>query len=118
MVDPQPPDPPAPDVDLPVFDDAHLDRRSMGDDDLRVEILALFATEVERLVVQAERAQDAATLGDRLLAIRGLARNVGALRLTHVAAALASDCRAGPADLAPLRHAVTEAIAHLHGASD
>ena len=88
----------------------------MGDEDLRVEILALFSSEVELLLIQAERAEDAATLGDRLHAIKGLARNVGALRLKHVATSLESDCRAGPTDLAPLRHAVIEAIEYLRNA--
>jgi len=88
----------------------------MGDEDLRVEILALFTTEAERLLIQAERAEDAATLGDRLHAIKGLARNVGALRLKHVATGLETDCLAGTADLAPLRHAVMEAIDYLHNA--
>lgn len=86
----------------------------MGDEDLRVEILALFVSEAERLLIQAERSEDAVTLGDRLHAIKGLARNVGALRLRHVATGLETDCRAGPADLAPLRHAVMEAIEYLH----
>ena len=88
----------------------------MGDEDLRVEILALFSTEAERLLMQAETAEDAATLGGRLHAIKGLARNVGALRLSHVAAGLEIDCLAGPADLAPLRHAVMEAIDYLRSA--
>ena len=105
-----------PDPDLPVFDDAHLDHQTMGDEDLRIEILALFATEAERLLIQAERAEDAATLGDRLHAIKGLARNVGALRLKQVVSSLETDCLAGPADLAPLRHAVMEAIDYLHSA--
>lgn len=105
-----------PDPDIPIFDDAHLDHQTMGDEDLRVEILALFASEVERLLIQAEQAEEAAALGERLHAIKGLARNVGALRLQHVAAALESECQAGPADLAPLRHAVMEAIEYLHSA--
>ena len=106
--------PPMPDPDLPVFDDAHLDHQTMGDEDLRIEILALFATEAERLLVQAERAEGAAVLGDRLHAIKGLARNVGAQRLALVASGLETDCRSGPADLEPLRHAVIEAIDYLH----
>lgn len=85
----------------------------MGDEDLRVEILALFTSEAERLLIQAERAKGAAMLGERLHAISGLAHNVGALRLKHVASGLENDCRAGPADLAPLRHAVMEAIDYL-----
>ena len=85
----------------------------MGDEKLRVEILALFAAEAERLLIQAERAEDAATLGDRLHAIKGLARNVGALRLKQVAAGLEIDCHAGPANLAPLRRAVLEALDYL-----
>jgi HPt (histidine-containing phosphotransfer) domain-containing protein len=114
MPGPSTPNSPTSDPDLPVFDDAHLDHQTMGDEDLRVEILALFASEVERLLIQAERARDEAMLGERLHAIKGLARNVGALRLRHVATGLESDCRAGPADLAPLRHAVMEAIEFLH----
>ncbi len=86
----------------------------MGDEDLRVEILALFASEAERLLNQAEDAADAATLGDRLHAIKGLARNVGALRLEQAAIDLETECRVGPADLASLRHAVMEAIDYLH----
>ena len=116
MPDPSTPNPPTPDPDLPVFDDAHLDHQTMGNEDLRVEILALFTAEAERLLIQAERAKDAATLGDRLHAIKGLARNVGALRLRHVATGLENDCRAGPADLTLLRHAVVEAIEYLHSA--
>jgi HPt (histidine-containing phosphotransfer) domain-containing protein len=112
------PNPPTSDRDLPVFDDAHLDHQTRGDEDLRVEILALFASEVERLLIQAEGAPDAATLGDRLHAIKGLARNVGALRLHHVASSLEKDYRAGPADLAALRDAVLEAIDYLHSKSD
>ncbi len=86
----------------------------MGDEGLRVEILALFAAEAERLLVQAETAENAAMLGGRLHAIARLAGNVGALRLRHVATGLETDCQAESADLAPLRHAVTEAIDHLH----
>ncbi len=86
----------------------------MGDEDLRVEILALFSSEAERLLIQAERAEGTAALGDRLHAIKGLARNVGALRLERVATRLEMDCRAGSTDLAPLRHAVMEVIEYLH----
>ena len=111
------PNPPTPDPDLPVFDDAHLDRRTGGDEDLRVEILALFAAEVERLLTQAASAQDAATLGNRLHAIMRLAANVGALRLKHVATVLETDCQAG-ADLGPLRRAVMEAMDYLHSTPD
>ncbi len=113
MSGPSTPNPPAPDPNFPVFDAAHLDRQTRGDEDLRVEILALFISEVERLLTQAERAEDAAMLGERLHAITGLARNVGAMRLKRVASGLENDCRAGPADLAPLRHAVMEAIDYL-----
>ena len=117
MADPSTPNPLTPGPDIAVFDDAHLDHQTMGDENLRVEILALFASEAERLLIQAERAEDAARLGDRLHAIKGLARNVGALRLPHVATALENDCHGGSADLAPLRHAVIEAIEYLHSAS-
>lgn len=117
MADPSKPDPLTPGPEPVVFDDAHLDRQTLGDEDLRVEILALFSSEAERLLIQAERAGGAARLGERLHAIKGLARNVGALRLETVAATLETDCRAGSIDLAPLRHAVMEAIEYLHNTS-
>lgn len=117
MADPSKPDPLTPGPEPVVFDDAHLDRQTLGDEDLRVEILALFSSEAERLLIQAERAGGAARLGERLHAIKGLARNVGALRLETVAATLETDCRAGSIDLAPLRHAVMEAIEYLHKTS-
>ncbi len=116
MADPSTPNPLTPDPDLAVFDDAHLDRRVMGDEGLRVEILALFAAEAERLLIQAETVEDAATLGGRLHAIARLAGNVGALRLKHVATGLETDCQAASVDLAPLRHAVMEAIDYLRSA--
>ena len=116
MADPSTPNPLTPDRDLAIFDDALLDRRTGGDEDLRVEILALFTTEAERLLIQAETARDAATLGDRLHAITRLAGNVGALRLKHVTTGLENECQSGPVDLAPLRHAVMEAIDYLHSA--
>ena len=42
----------------PVFDPAHLDRRTLGDEALRVGILALFVAEVERLLAQVQAAPD------------------------------------------------------------
>ncbi len=114
MPDTPTPKPLTPDPNPPIFDDAHLNRRTGGDEDLRVELLELFAAEAERLLIQAETAADAATLGGRLRAIAVLARTVGALRLRHVATGLETDCQAGSADLAPLRHAIVEAIDYLH----
>ena len=110
------PDPLTPAHDLPIFDETHLDHQTMGDESLRVEILALFASEIERLLVQAEREEDSAKLAGRLHAIKGLARNVGARRLQQVVTGLEKDCQAGAADLAPLHEAVLEAIDYLKNA--
>jgi len=101
----------------PVFDVAQLDRRTMGDEALRVEILALFVAEAERLLAQVESAPDPLVRASRLHAMQGLARNVGARRLAAVCRNLEHGAASGPAgdgDLASLRAAVREAIDHIH----
>ena len=98
---------------VPVIDTAQLDRRALGDESLRVEILALFATEVERLLRQVEDAPDAQIRGDRLRAMTALARNVGAVRLGHVARQLETEIAAEAIDFAPLRQATQETLAYL-----
>jgi HPt (histidine-containing phosphotransfer) domain-containing protein len=101
----------------PVFDAAHLDRQTMGDEALRVEILALFVTEVERLMAQVEAAPDPLVRASRLHAITGLARNVGAQRLAVLCRGLQERVARGAAeedDLADLRAAVEEAVGYIH----
>lgn len=101
----------------PVFDAAHLDRQTMGDEALRVEILALFVAEVERLLGQVESAPDPLLRASRLHAMTGLARNVGARRLavlSHRLQRRVADRAAEESDIADLRTAVQEAIDHIH----
>lgn len=101
----------------PVFDAAHLDRQTMGDEALRVEILALFVAEVERLLAQIEAAPDPLVRASRLHAMMGLARNVGAKRLAALCRQLdhgAGSSPAGGDELAGLRAAVQEAINQIH----
>lgn len=103
--------------DEPVFDPAHLDRKTMGDEALRVEILALFVAEVERLLAQVESAPNALVRASRLDAIAGLARNVGARRLAVLSRNLqlsAGRSAANDRELASLRAAIREAVDQVH----
>ncbi len=68
---------------IPVFDAAQLNRATSGDASLQVEVLALFVAEAERLMRQVEDAADPQVRGDRLRALIGLARNIGAAKLAH-----------------------------------
>jgi predicted trehalose synthase len=101
---------------LPVIDADRLARRTMGDEALQVEVLALFAAEVERLMRQVASAADPQVRGDRLQAIAVLARNTGALHLAQVARALETQIVAEELDLEPLREAVSETLAYLGNA--
>ena len=65
---------------VPVLDAGQLRRQTMGDAAMQVEVLALFVAEAERLMRQVEDAPDAEVRADRLHAMIGLARNVGAAR--------------------------------------
>lgn len=101
----------------PVFDAAHLDRQTRGDEALRVEILALFVAEAERLLAQVESAPDHLVRASRLHAMQGLARNVGARRLAALCRKLEHSTESGTTDdneLAGLREAVREAIHQIH----
>jgi HPt (histidine-containing phosphotransfer) domain-containing protein len=97
----------------PLFDPTQLDRRAMGDESLRTELLALFATELERLMRQAEFAADAVTRDERLRAISALARSVGAVRLAQTAKLLETQFTVPEIDLDPLRDVVVETLAYL-----
>lgn len=98
-----------------LLDRAHLHRRTMGDSGLQVEMLSLFVTEVERLLAQAERAEEPQLRADRIAAIAALARNIGAPHLTQLARNLAlvpaSDSES--VDLAGLRSAVMTTVAFI-----
>ena len=101
----------------PLFDAAHLDRQTMGDEALRVEILALFVAEAERLLAQIESAPDQLVRSSRLHAMMGLARNVGARRLAALCRKLEYDVGSGSAeggDLAALRTAVRQTVDQIH----
>ena len=103
-----------PDSAAPVFDRAQLDRRTLGNAALELEILALFVTEAERLLRQVEAAADAGIRDDRLDAMIALARNTGAVQLAQAARALKTKIATADPDLRPLRDAVGETIAHVH----
>jgi HPt (histidine-containing phosphotransfer) domain-containing protein len=100
----------------PVFDTAQLQRRTMGDSALQVELLSLFVTEAERLMRQVEEAPNAQVRAYRLNAMTSLARNTGAVRLAQAARQLETDMAAEEPDLAPLRAALLETLAYVHQA--
>lgn len=97
----------------PLFDPVQLNRRAMGDESLRTELLALFATEIERLMRQAEFAPDAVTRDDRLRAITASAGSVGAVRLAQTAKLLEAQFTVPDIDLEPLRQVVVETLDYL-----
>ncbi len=98
---------------VPVFDPAPLERQTMGDRTLRVEVLTLFVAEAERLVHQVEAAQTGQVRDDRLHALAGLARNVGAARLAQTARMLQAHVAEEEPDIEPLRTALTETLAFV-----
>jgi hypothetical protein len=98
---------------LPIFDAGKLHRQTMGDRSLQVEVLALFVAEAERLMQQVEEARDAALRGERLRGLIALARNIGAVRLAQEARAIETQIGTESPDLAPLRAAVSEAVAFV-----
>jgi HPt (histidine-containing phosphotransfer) domain-containing protein len=98
---------------VPVIDAVQLNRRTMGDESLQIEVLSLFATEVERLLQQAESAADPAVRVDRLHALAGVARDVGAARLAQAARLAETDIADGPHDFETLRAAIAETLAFV-----
>ena len=100
----------------PVFDAAALSRATNGDPALQVEVLSLFAVEVERLVRQVEDAPDAQLRGDRLRALIAVARNTGATRLAQAARELETQIAAEELDLTPLKDAAEETLAYVQRA--
>jgi hypothetical protein len=105
-----------PQATVPVFDAAQLRRHTQGDERMQVEVLALFATEVERLLRQIEDAPDGQVRGDRLRALIGLARTTGATLLVQQARSLEVRIAGENPDLAPLRDAIDQTIAYVRRA--
>lgn len=96
--------------DLPILDEHQLKRQTMNDPDLEVEILSLFIAEAERLLRQMEETESTTKRLERFHAIKGLARNVGALKLAKIADSLedgSSD------DIREIRLAVENVIAYI-----
>lgn len=101
---------------VPVIDAAKLQRHTMGDAALQVEVLSLFAAESERLLRQVEEAPSAEIRAERLQAIAGVARNIGALRLAQAAKLVESQISSDQPDLEPLRTALSETLAYIRRA--
>ncbi len=101
---------------LPVFDAVQLDRYTQGDPRMQVEVLALFANELERLLRQIEDASDPQVRSDRLRAMIGLARTTGATLLAQQARVTELKIADEAPDLAPLRNAIDQTIAYIRRA--
>jgi HPt (histidine-containing phosphotransfer) domain-containing protein len=97
----------------PVLDPVPLQRQTMGDSAHRLELLALFVVEAERLMRQIEEATDKQVMLERLQALAGSARNIGALRLMQTARLLESHVGENEPDLEALRTAVAETLAYI-----
>ena len=76
-------------------------------------MLALFLTEVERLMRQVEDAPDPQLRGERLRALIGVARNIGAARVAHEARALETEIASETPDASALKAAVEETLAFI-----
>ncbi|WP_026379630.1 Hpt domain-containing protein [Afifella pfennigii] len=98
-----------------ILNEAHLARQTMGDGELQREILALFIDEAERLLRQAREASGPQIRAERVHALKGLARNVGAERLADAAAAAEARALEGDEELSELAACVAEVVAHLSG---
>ena len=97
----------------PLLDPVQLNRRTHGNASLQVEVLALFVTEVERLMMQVEDAADPQLRGDRLRALTALARNTGAALLAEQARAAETQIGDGVPDLTALKEAVANTLAFI-----
>ena len=97
----------------PVFDAAQLQRHTRGNASLQIEMLSLFVAEVERLMRQVEDAPDPQVRAERLRALIGLSRNIGASMLAHEARALETQIADENPDLALLRGAVDATLAYV-----
>jgi HPt (histidine-containing phosphotransfer) domain-containing protein len=97
----------------PLFDAAQLNRHTRGNASLQVEVLSLFVAEVERLMRQVEDAPDAQLRGERLRALTGVAKNIGAARIAQEARTLETQIAAEKPDITPLKNAIAETIAFI-----
>jgi HPt (histidine-containing phosphotransfer) domain-containing protein len=98
---------------VPVFDPVQLQRQTRGIATLQVEMLSLFVAEVERLMRQVEDAADPQVRADRLRALAGTARSMGASLLAHEARALETQIADETPDLAPLKGAVDATLSYV-----
>jgi HPt (histidine-containing phosphotransfer) domain-containing protein len=98
---------------VPIFDPAQLHRHTNGDANMQVEVLALFSTEVERLMRQVENAPDGQVRSDRLRALMASARNIGATLLAQQARSLEVKIMSENPDLTPLKEAVDQTLAYV-----
>ena len=98
---------------VPVLDAGKLRRQTMGDPAMQVEVLALFVAEAERLMRQVEDAPNAEVRADRLNAIIGLARNIGAERLAQAARTVEQQIGSDQPELGLLRTAIAETLAYV-----
>ena len=101
---------------VPVFDTVQLSRYTQGDARMQVEVLALFSTELERLLLQIENATDGEVRTDRLRALIGLARTTGAALLAQQARLLEVKIGGENPDLTPLRDAIDQTMAYIRRA--
>jgi hypothetical protein len=69
--------------------------------------------EVERLMRQVESAPDPQLRADRVRALAGVARNIGATRIAEEARNLVSKIAEEMPDLTPLKDAVTDTFAFI-----
>jgi len=100
-------------AELPVFDTAQLNRHTNGDPAMQVEVLALFATEVERLMRQIEDSTDMQKRSDRVRALASLARTTGAAMLAQQARITEPKMMTEEPDLGPLRDAVAATLSFV-----
>jgi HPt (histidine-containing phosphotransfer) domain-containing protein len=97
----------------PLLDPLQLKRQTGGDPAFQVEVLSLFIAEAERLVRQIEEASNAPLRKDRLRAMEGLARNIGAVRLAQTARALEPEMASEEPNLEPLHAALAETLTYV-----
>lgn len=97
----------------PLIDPVQLNRHTLGNASLQVEVLALFVAETERLMRQVEDAPSPQIREDRLRALIGVAKNTGAAFVVQQARALEKTITAEEVDLAPLRSAVADTLAYV-----
>ncbi len=98
---------------VPILDLSRLERQSMGDPRMEVELLALFMLEVERLIGQVTDATDPHQRGERLDAIAAVARNIGAARLAVAARRAETQPLSGEPELNEVTKAAAETLDFL-----